>query len=542
MSGMKRVIGKTAGRISSLTRKNSVNLASRYCMVGLLLALAACATQQDVRDSSRRGHEQSEAVRNSLEGKLEQLTRTQREAEKTLAKLDQLIEDSRKDQAHTRELAASLNSELRKIRDMDLLKVNGVLEQYRRDLQGLQSRVEDQLASVQSWLATLDQKQMARVDQQVAKVESRLETLDKREAAASVRIQDTLTTLGKKIDDRLEAQDRRIEARIKKVEDDGRAATASLSAHLTEVDKSLAQMSEAMKNVGTKLSTQIEQQGTSLAKLDEASRTLSPRADQLKTSMGELTKVLHTLTEKSAELDRRIAELGTQTDAKIAGVASEQAVKVDKLAKRVEMDGQAVTNHLNTMTQNFNVLAKSLESAQGRVGQNGGAEVHPMQPMQNPPAAQEVQNETQPAPAPVRQPPSETITPKAKLEPPVAPETAYERAYRDFQQGRHDAALTAFRNFLVQHPDSALIANAYFWIGECYVKKRDYSKSLDAYDHVIRNYPKSGKASIALYRKALVLLELNDRPAAKTTLKKLIADYPKSDESKQARNKLAAIP
>lgn len=271
---MKRAIGKTAGRISSLTRKNSVNLASRYCMVGLLLALAACATQQDVRDSSRRGHEQSEAVRSSVEGKLEQLTRTQREAEKTLAKLDQLIEDSRKDQAHTRELAASLNSELRKIRDMDLLKVNGVLEQYRRDLQGLQSRVEDQLASVQSWLATLDQKQMARVDQQVAKVESRLETLDKREAAASVRIQDTLTTLGKKIDDRLEAQDRRIEARIKKVEDDGRAATASLSAHLTEVDKSLAQMSEAMKNVGTKLSTQIEQQGTSLAKLDEASRTL----------------------------------------------------------------------------------------------------------------------------------------------------------------------------------------------------------------------------------------------------------------------------
>jgi tol-pal system protein YbgF len=519
-----------------------VHRAATYCLIVLVMALVGCATQQDLRETSRRGQEQSDAVRNSLEGKLEQLTRTQREAEKTLTKLDQLIDEGRKDQAHTRELAASLNSELRKIRDMDLLKVNGVLEQYRRDIQGLQSRVEDQLANVQSWLATLDQKQMARVDQQVAKVESRLETLDKREAAASVRIQDTLTTLGKKIDDRLDAQDRRIEARVKKVEDEGRASATQLSSHLVEVDKSLAQIGEAMKNVGTKLSTQIEQQGASLAKLDEASRSLSPRADQLKTSMGELTKVLHTLTEKSAELDRRMADLGTQTDAKIAALASEQATKVDKLARRVEMDGQAVTNHLNSMTQNFNVLAKSLEGGQGRVSHNGGPDVQPMQPLQNPSAGQDVQNEADQTPAPVRQPPAETIAPKPRVEPAVAPETAYERAYRDFQQGHHDAALSAFRNFLVQHPDSALIPNAYFWIGECYVKKRDYSKSLDAYDHVIRNFPKSGKASIALYRKALVLLELNDRPAAKTTLKKLIADYPKSDESKQARNKLAALP
>jgi TolA-binding protein len=36
-------------------------------------------------------------------------------------------------------------------------------------------------------------------------------------------------------------------------------------------------------------------------------------------------------------------------------------------------------------------------------------------------------------------------------------------------------------------------------------------------------------------------LELKDKMAAKTALKKLIADYPRSEESKQARTKLASL-
>ncbi len=98
-----------------------------------------------------------------------------------------------------------------------------------------------------------------------------------------------------------------------------------------------------------------------------------------------------------------------------------------------------------------------------------------------------------------------------------------------------------FQQFLSQYPDSNLVPNAHFWIAECYVKKRDYQRSLTAYEQVIRNHPKSGKASIALYRKALVLLELNDKPAAKTALKRLITDYPRSEESKQARIKLGSL-
>src|SRR5207253_902881 len=98
-----------------------------------------------------------------------------------------------------------------------------------------------------------------------------------------------------------------------------------------------------------------------------------------------------------------------------------------------------------------------------------------------------------------------------------------------------------FRLFLIQHPDSALIPNAHFWMAECYFRIRDFERSIEEYDHVITEFPKSEKASRALYRKAMVFLELNDKDAAKTALRQLLADYPASEDSKQARTKLASL-
>ena len=191
--------------------QNRPSIASRFCLVAFAATLGACATGQDLRETSKKFEGQT----TSLEAKIEQLKQTQREAEKSLVKMEQLIEDNKREQSQTRELAAKLNSDLRSFREMDLTKVEGRIERAKKDIEALQGRVEDQVSSLrqnaQQWLAILDQKQTAkldqqvvRVDQQVAKVEARLETLDKREAAAATRIQETLTTLGKKIDERLD--------------------------------------------------------------------------------------------------------------------------------------------------------------------------------------------------------------------------------------------------------------------------------------------------------------------------------------------------
>ena len=524
--------------------QNRRYIAPRFCLLALAATLGACATGQDLRETSKKFEGQT----TSLEAKIEQLRQTQREAEKSLAKMEQLIEDNKREQSQTRELAAKLNSDLRSFREMDLTKVEGRIERAKKDIEALQGRVEDQVSSLrqnaQQWLAILDQKQTAkldqqvvRVDQQVAKVEARLETLDKREAAAATRIQETLTTLGKKIDERLDVQDRRIEGRIKKVEDEGRATMNNLAGHLTEVDKSLAQMSETVKTVGTKLSTQLEQQGGSLARLEEANkqadgqiRALTPRVDQLKTSLGDLAKVLHTLSEKSAEIDRRVADVagGSEQDAKMEA-------RIEVLNKSLSATMTSVNDTTRALGELKQVLDVSVGKLASRVDEQGDALNKLAQQLQGPRTASAAPSE----PDQANMPSSGTQKPSAEAS--ASAESAYEHAYQEFQQNQYENALASLRSFLSQYPSSNLVPNAHFWIAECYVKKRDYQKSLISYEEVIQHHPRSGKASIALYRKALVLLELKDKMAAKTALKKLINDYPRSEESKQARTKLASL-
>ena len=74
-------------------------------------------------------------------------------------------------------------------------------------------------------------------------------------------------------------------------------------------------------------------------------------------------------------LDRRVTELGGQTEGKVGVLAvqgGEQSVRLEKLAKRLEIENQAISGHLNTVTQSVNVLAKSLEGIQGRVAELQG--------------------------------------------------------------------------------------------------------------------------------------------------------------------------
>ncbi len=104
--------------------QNRPSIASRFCLLACAATLGACATGQDLRETSKKFEGQT----TSLEAKIEQLKQTQHEAEKSLVKMEQLIEDNQREQSQTRELAAKLNSDLRSFREMDLTKVEGRIE------------------------------------------------------------------------------------------------------------------------------------------------------------------------------------------------------------------------------------------------------------------------------------------------------------------------------------------------------------------------------------------------------------------------------
>jgi TolA-binding protein len=58
---------------------------------------------------------------------------------------------------------------------------------------------------------------------------------------------------------------------------------------------------------------------------------------------------------------------------------------------------------------------------------------------------------------------------------------------------------------------------------------------------VIANYPRGEKAPTALYKEALALLELKQPAVAEQRLEYLVSNFPQSEETPLARERLAAL-
>ena len=406
-------------------------------MVGLLASslgwfLVACATQADLRTTSRDLLSKNEELRSELK--------------------------------EARQRSAELETGLREIKGQDLSQILGQLETQRRDLETLQSALDDQKAQVYS--------------------------------------------LEKKLQDRLGGYEKRAEA----------------------TDRSVAQVAEKVREIGTTLSTQMDQQAGTLGKLEEAikhadlqMRALSAEVNRFQGVLSEFDKVLRALNDKAIDVDRRVTELTGRIEVKVGTLATQQgdqAVKLDALEKTVA----AAVSTVNETSHGLGELKRVMEESLGK--QAGRVELPEAIAPASPGSAVK-----DPSTGASRTAPTPTLSDKE----------VYDRAQQDYAQGRYDEALASFRLFLVQYPDSPLIPNAHFWMGECYVRARDYERGLEQYEHVVKKYPKSAKAAPALYRKAMAFLELNNKQAAKSALRQLIADYPKSEDSQRAKAKLASL-
>jgi len=394
--------------------------------------LVACATQADLRTTSRDLLSKNEELRSELK--------------------------------EARQRSAELETGLREIKGQDLSQILGQMETQRRDIETLQSALDDQKAQIYS--------------------------------------------LEKKLQDRLGGYEKRAEA----------------------TDRSVDQVAEKVREIGTRLSTQMDQQAGALGKLEEAvkhtdlqMRALSTEVNRFQGVLAEFDKVLRALNDKAIEVDRRVTELTSRIEVKVGTLATQQgdqAVKLDALEKTVA----AAVATVNENSRGLGELKRVMEESLGKqaVGVEAPEAIEPAGPGS---AGKD------PASGASRTAPASTLSDKE----------AYERAQQHFAQGRYDEALTSFRSFLVQYPDSSLIPNAHFWMGECYVRARDYERGLEQYEHVVKKYPKSAKAATALYRKAMAFLELNNKQAAKSALRQLIADYPRSEDSQRAKAKLASL-
>ncbi len=118
---------------------------------------------------------------------------------------------------------------------------------------------------------------------------------------------------------------------------------------------------------------------------------------------------------------------------------------------------------------------------------------------------------------------------------------AYDAASNLFRRNDFPSAIDAFRAFVKDFPDSALAANAGYWIGISYANSHDYKNALAAQEALIAKYPQSPKAPDALLAIAAIQADQGDSGSARNTLEDIVARYPSSEAAGKARTRLASL-
>ncbi|HEX6549287.1 MAG TPA: tol-pal system protein YbgF [Gammaproteobacteria bacterium] len=117
-------------------------------------------------------------------------------------------------------------------------------------------------------------------------------------------------------------------------------------------------------------------------------------------------------------------------------------------------------------------------------------------------------------------------------------QSAYQKNFNLVKQGRYDDAIAGFTAFIQQYPQSSLVPNAEFWMGESHYQQSDFQGALINYKAVAQNYPDSSKAPDAMLKMGYAQYEMKDWKAARKTLDAVISKYPGSRSAGFAKQRL----
>ena len=122
-----------------------------------------------------------------------------------------------------------------------------------------------------------------------------------------------------------------------------------------------------------------------------------------------------------------------------------------------------------------------------------------------------------------------------------ADQDAYARAFETLKGGDYGAAIGQFRDFMQAYPQSGLLDNAQYWMGEAYYVTRDYEHAASAFRAVGERWPDSRKAPDALLKLGYTLQEQKRLPEARTTLRQVVQRFPGSDAARLAAERLQKL-
>ena len=126
----------------------------------------------------------------------------------------------------------------------------------------------------------------------------------------------------------------------------------------------------------------------------------------------------------------------------------------------------------------------------------------------------------------------------APPQPPDASRRLYDRVMEEFRHKDYAAALAGFRFFLELHGQSALSANAQYWMGECQYRMGHFKDALGSFYNVISYYPLSQKLAASTLKIGQIYTRQGDREKAQMMFERVTDQYPDSAEADVARKAL----
>jgi TolA-binding protein len=113
------------------------------------------------------------------------------------------------------------------------------------------------------------------------------------------------------------------------------------------------------------------------------------------------------------------------------------------------------------------------------------------------------------------------------------PSEWFEMVYRDYLANKIPLALSGFKKFIEQYPESALVEDAQFYLADCYLIQKEFISARMAFDAVLARSRKW--RAQALLKRAYALAGSKKMTDQTLTLKTLIQEFPQSPEAKTAK-------
>lgn len=187
---------------------------------------------------------------------------------------------------------------------------------------------------------------------------------------------------------------------------------------------------------------------------------------------------------------------------------------------------------LEKLKQDYDYRLQALEQAQNNAAASAAAA-----PSADAEASAAPTSEASVSDAPASYQPASAEPAKTGADFPDA-NAAYNTAFRKLNAKDYSGAAAEFDQFVKKYPNDPLTSNAYYWLGESYYARGDYTRAVDSFQKGFKTNPDAQKAPDNLLKLAMSLDRVKRNKEGCIVLKQLVSKY--GDKAPSTRTRAEA--